>query len=85
MRLFRLSNRNRQGCWVFAETVERAKTIFLEAGRVKKLENIKFVEDQTDFYRDSTDLRYVEVEGTACIKGPLRTWTVTYGGRVVKS
>jgi hypothetical protein len=67
MRLYRLSNKARTGCWVFADDEQEARAIFLEDGRVRRPENITSVEDQTEFYRKTTDLDKVHVKGTASL------------------
>jgi hypothetical protein len=84
MRLYRLSNKNRHGSWIFAESIQLAKEVFLEEGFVRRIENIKFVEDQTDFYRPTTDLDKVTVVGSACMALPSRSWCVSRNGKLVR-
>lgn len=91
MRLFRLSNKNHIGGWVFATDEFEARAIFLEAKRVKKPENIKTVLDQTDFYANSTDLKDVKVAGEACLaistglNVPVRrSWCISRNGKVLR-
>jgi len=77
LRLFRLSNKARMGCWVFAENEEEAREIFKLDGRVKSLANITFVQDQTDFYTPTTNLSEVTEKGPACMRIPGRIWEVS--------
>jgi hypothetical protein len=36
--------------WFFASNEKEARRLFFESGRVKSIENIKSVEDKTEFY-----------------------------------
>jgi hypothetical protein len=51
MRLYRISNKARRGCWIFAASEARAKELALADGFVKRLENITSLKDQTEFFR----------------------------------
>jgi hypothetical protein len=89
MRLYRLSNKNGNGGWVFAEDTETAKAIFFQEHGVKKISNIKNVVDQTDFYASSTDLADVKVAGLACLAcsvsgPPKRSWCISREGKIVR-
>lgn len=85
MRLYRLKNRGVGNWWVFADSVEEAIDISMEPpANALRRENITLVSDQTDFYRNSTDLENVQVKGTACIQGPGHTWVVCRGGKKLR-
>jgi hypothetical protein len=83
MRIYRLTNKAKNGAWVLADTVDEAKQLFLKAGRVKSVNNIIAVDDQTNFYLRSPAFGAATrkaladgIKGTGCINLNEQKWEV---------
>lgn len=79
MKLFRLYNKAKRGQWIFADDEQEAKELAVECKHVKRIENIIEIEDQTEMYRDSTNLEEVTEPGWAALRMPMREWVVRNG------
>lgn len=96
IKLFRLRNKARTGCWVFAESFEEAADITMEAPYkfATKKENISLVGDQTNFFltqNKTTDLEQVLKEGAKGVAHVLHSgpavpgrWTIYRAGKKVR-